>query len=53
MADPEHAEAARDATAVPVLVLGGAATRTPLPAGVTDLEQIDPAEVDLPRLVSG
>jgi putative long chain acyl-CoA synthase len=47
VADPEHAEAALDA-GVPVLVLGGGAGPRVLPSGVLDLEQVDPAAVELP-----
>ena len=38
VADPEHAEVAREATTVAVFVLGGAGQPRGLPAGVTDLE---------------
>ena len=46
-ADPENAARARVAFAGPVLVLGGGPGRA-LPAGVTDMEAIDPAAVALP-----
>jgi putative long chain acyl-CoA synthase len=45
--DPEHAEAVAD-LGVPVAVLGGGVARE-LPPGVVDMEQIDPAAVELPR----
>jgi putative long chain acyl-CoA synthase len=48
VADPEHAEVARKATTAPVFVLGGAGRSRALPAGVTDLEQVDPDAVALP-----
>jgi putative long chain acyl-CoA synthase len=53
--DPEHVGAAREATTVPVHVLGGAApSRSGPPAprpfgdGVDDLEAVDPAAVPVP-----
>jgi putative long chain acyl-CoA synthase len=46
VADPENAEQAV-ALGLPVWSLGGGADRE-LPAGVTDMEQIDPATVTLP-----
>jgi len=48
VADPEHAAEARLATDRPVLVLGGVRGERALPAGVVDLERIDPASVELP-----
>lgn len=47
VADPEHAEAA-GAADVQVLVLGGGAGPRDLGPGVTDMERIDPDEVELP-----
>src|SRR6185312_9352545 len=46
VADPEHAQAAAE-LGVPVLALGGAHTERVLPAGVVDLEAVDPTRVAL------
>jgi len=46
--DPDDAALARTAFPGPVLALGGAHQNRPLPAGVVDLEQIDPDAVALP-----
>ena len=48
VADPEHAEAARAAADVPVLVLGGGGEPRELGFGLTDMERIDPDAVPLP-----
>ena len=48
VADPEHAEAARDAADVPVLVLGGGGEPRELGFGLTDMERIDPDAVTVP-----
>jgi len=48
IADPEHAPAAKTASSVPVLVLGGGGDPRELGFGLTDMEQIDPDEVALP-----
>lgn len=45
VADPEHAERARAVFVGPVLVLGGGPGERGLPAGVIDMEAIDPATV--------
>jgi putative long chain acyl-CoA synthase len=48
--DPEHAASAVAVADVPVYVLGGVGAEgsRDLPAGITDMEQIDPAAVALP-----
>jgi putative long chain acyl-CoA synthase len=46
--DPENAERARRVFAGRVLVLGGGGPNRELPAGVVDLEKIDPEAVRLP-----
>jgi putative long chain acyl-CoA synthase len=48
ISDPEHAQLARDVFKGEVLVLGGGAGARELPAGVRDMERIDPAQVELP-----
>ena len=48
VADPEHAEAARAAADVPVLVLGGGGEPRELGFGLTDMERIHPGAVPLP-----
>lgn len=49
LCDPEHAAIARLSTRVDVLCLGGGPSRqSPLPAGVTDMEAIDPKAKPLP-----
>lgn len=47
VADPEHAESAREAR-LPVLVLGGGATERDLGDAVLDMERIDPEAVVAP-----
>jgi putative long chain acyl-CoA synthase len=46
--DPEHGPAAKAATSMPVLVLGGGGEARELGFGLTDMEQIDPDQVTLP-----
>ncbi|HUR74675.1 MAG TPA: AMP-binding protein [Sporichthya sp.] len=48
IADPEHAEAARNARRVSVYVLGGGGAPRKLGPGITDLERITPALVQIP-----
>lgn len=48
IADPEHADLARDRLDVPVLVLGGGGGPRELGFGLTDMERIDPDEVTVP-----
>jgi putative long chain acyl-CoA synthase len=48
IADPEHADGARAALEVPVLVLGGGGEPRELGFGLTDMERIDPDQVPLP-----
>lgn len=48
VSDPGHAELARDAFGGDVLVLGGGGRVRNSTAGVIDMEQIDPAKVELP-----
>ncbi len=48
IADPEHATAARDARRVSVYVLGGGPGPRRLGPGITDLERITPALVQVP-----
>lgn len=48
IADPEHADLARDAAEVPVLVLGGGGEPRELGFGLTDMERIDPDTVAIP-----
>ncbi|WP_019873276.1 alpha/beta fold hydrolase [Sporichthya polymorpha] len=49
IADPEHAEAARAARKVSVYVLGGGGAPRTLGPGITDLERITPALVQIPE----
>ncbi len=46
--DPERAAFGRDTFSGPVLVLGGGNAKRTLPRGVTDMEAIDPEQVNLP-----
>lgn len=48
VADPEHAQAARTAAKVEVFVLGGGGTPRKLGPGITDLESVTPALVQIP-----
>jgi putative long chain acyl-CoA synthase len=49
VADPEHAAAAAAIGSVPVFTLGGGPHAKDLPAGVHDMESIDPDGVELPK----
>jgi putative long chain acyl-CoA synthase len=46
--DPEHGPEVRDAVSVPVMVLGGGGQPRDLGFGLTDMERIDPDEIDIP-----
>jgi putative long chain acyl-CoA synthase len=48
VADPEHAAVAHELDGARCCVLGGARHDRTLPAGVTDLERVDPDTVDVP-----
>ena len=48
VADPQNAEAARDATGLPVYVLGGGGGERTLAHGLIDMERIEPDEVHIP-----
>jgi putative long chain acyl-CoA synthase len=48
ISDPDHAALARAVFEGDVLVLGGGGGTRELPAGVRDMERIDPKEVELP-----
>lgn len=50
--DPEHVAAAGALAGVQCLVLGGGAADRELPAGVVDLERIDPGKVEVPAWFS-
>jgi putative long chain acyl-CoA synthase len=49
LADPEHAESARETFGRDVLVLGGGGEPRTLAPGLVDMEAIDPDRVDLPE----
>lgn len=48
IADPDHADLARDNLKIPVMVLGGGGEPRELGFGLTDMERIDPDAVTLP-----